>query len=447
MSAAGATSTAGTKNGVAGGDVGGSVNPTAGVGQGGLNASGSNPGGGTDANGGVSTAGTSSGSGGSGGVMTGDGGMPSAGAAGMASGDGGIGGDTSPPASAGDGGQGGSPGGGCNGAALTWKPRPSNVMFLMDRSGTMFDVDSKPWVTVRDAALPVIDAYNAQRNIGFMAMTGESGTCPILDEVAPAANNYPAIAAKYTPLAKPTKGESPFMLALSRARQLLDAAPAAEPFVIMVIDGQPDYCNDGNDLCPIDSVVARIQLLKAAGITTLIAGLPLVSSAVGDAAVYAAALQSYANAGVGLPVASVGNTEANIYFQCSGGLATPPSWPAEFAASGKAAQQALGSYSASPGSAPFTSLDPTNAGSLTTAFSKLFARTNSCSFQTTDGTVVQPAAGVVKIDNVTIPFDASNGWHMKSTTELEFVGNACNALRASVTAQVSIAFPCAAVGN
>jgi hypothetical protein len=412
-------------------------------------ASGSNPGGGTDSNGGVATAGTTSGSGGSGGGVgvAGTAGMASAGAAGMANGDGGMGGDSSPPGGAGEAGQGGSGEVGCGGKALSWKARPSKVMFLIDRSGTMFDVDSKPWTTVRDAVLPVIDAYDAQRNIGFMAMTAELATCPILDEVAPAPNNYTPIAAKYTPLTKPTKGESPFMLALGRARELLDAAAGAEPFVIMVIDGQPDYCNDGDPLCPIDSVVARIQLLKSAGITTLVAGLPLTASAVGDAAVYAAALQSYANAGVGLPAATVGNTEANIYFSCNSGSPTAPSWPAEFTASGKPAQKALGTYSASPGSATFTSLDPANAAGLTTAFSQLFARTHSCSFETTGGTVVQAASGVVKLDNVAIAFDATNGWHMKSATELQFVGNACNALRASATAQVSIDFPCAAVGN
>jgi hypothetical protein len=317
----------------------------------------------------------------------------------------------------------------------------------MDRSGTLFDVDSKPWTTVRDAVLPVIDAYDAQRNIGFMAMTAELATCPILDEVAPAPTNYAPIAAKYSSLVKPSKGESPFMLALSRARELLDTAAGAEPFVIMVIDGQPDYCNDGDPLCPIDSVVARIQLLKSAGITTLVAGLPLTANAVGDAAVYAAALQSYANAGVGLPAASVGNTEANIYFECIGSVATPPSWPAEFAASGKPVQKALGTYSASPGSATFTSLDPTNAAGLTTAFSQLFARTHSCSFQTTNGTVLQAESGVVKLDNVAVAFDATNGWYMKSATELTLVGNACNALRASATAEVSIDFPCGAVGN
>ncbi len=62
------------------------------------------------------------------------------------------------------------------------------------------------------------------------------------------------------------------MLALARAKELLQAGPTGPRFVILVVDGNPDYCNDGDNLCPVDSTVARIQLLKAAGITTLVAG-------------------------------------------------------------------------------------------------------------------------------------------------------------------------------
>jgi hypothetical protein len=320
-------------------------------------------------------------------------------------------------------------------------------MFLIDRSGTMFDQSSQPWVPVRDAALPVIDSYDAALNIGFIAMTGEYASCPLLDEVGPATSNYAPIAAKYTALAKPAKGESPFMLALTRAQELLDGAPDGEAYVIMVVDGEPDFCNDGNDVCPIDSVVARIQTLKAAGITTLVAGLPIYLGA--DAALYAAALQSYANAGAGLPAASVGDTATNIYYQCNQGSTTPPSWKAEFDASGKPAMQALGTYSANPGSAPVTVLNPTDAASLTASFTQLFGRTQSCSFEASGGsvTLAEAGSGVVKLDGTLLPYDATNGWHLESESVLELVGSACDALRASGGANVTIDFPCSAVGD
>jgi hypothetical protein len=296
--------------------------------------------------------------------------------------------------------------------------------------------------------LPVIDANDARENIGFMAMSGEFNTCPLLDEVAPAASSYAQIAAKYNALAKPTKGESPFMLALDRAQQLLAAAPEGPRFVILVIDGHPDYCNDGDDLCPIDSVVAHLQKLHAAGISTLVAGLPIFQGA--DTAVYTAALQSYANAGAGAAVASVGDTVSGVYFRCSSGSATPPSWKAEFVDSGKPAQQALGSYSASPGTAPYTTLTPAaGAQSLTASFTSLFAQTQSCRFEATNGKVVPASAaqGVVKVNDATVPYDASNGWQLVGDHTIELVGSACTNLRASPGAVVSIDFPCGAVAN
>jgi hypothetical protein len=457
----------------------GSANGGASSGNGGQQSGGSNPGGGMDATGGA-TAGTTSGSGGSaagsGGSAAGNGGSAgngghagTAGNGGMAgtggttagtggttagnagtagssgnagsssvggAGDGGMGGDS------GSGGEGGgSDGGSCEGTGLSWAPHPSNVMLLVDRSGTMFDPNNQPWAGVRDTLLPVVDAYDKAENIGFLSMTGEFASCPLFDEVAPAASNYTAIAAKYNALVKPTKGESPFALALSRAKVLLEAAPAAEKFVILVIDGQPDYCDDGNSLCPIDSVVARIQLLKAAGITTLVAGLPLTANAVGDAAVYASALQAYANAGVGQPTTVVGTSVSDVYFQCT----SSTGWNTEFTASGKPVQQALGSYSAPAGTAPYKSLTPSNAASLTTAFNQLFARTQSCTFTATGGKVplASAATGTVKVGGSSVPYNASNGWQMKSESELELVGSACDALRAAPDVAVSIELPCA----
>jgi hypothetical protein len=443
----------------AGSDAGGSASPAGGMSTGGANAgagqgmtggmSGSSTGGSMGGSTGGSTAGASSGAGG-GTSQAGEGGMATAGDAGSGNGganEAGMGGDTSAQAGAtgeaGETGQGGSGDVGCGGKSLGWQARASSVMFLMDRSGTMFDLASQPWLAVRDAALPVIDAYDGSENIGFMPVAGEIGACPITDDVAPAPGNYPLIAAKYNALVKPTKGEAPFTLALTRAQQLLVAAPAGEAFVIMVIDGQPDFCGDGNDLCPIDSVVARIQTLKAAGITTLVAGLPIYVGA--DTGLYAAALQSYANAGAGLPVASAGATAQDIYFQCEG----VPAWKAELVSSGKPAQQALGSYSASPGAASVTALNPADAAGMTAAFSQLFARTHSCSFETHDGKVVLGSAssGVVKLDGVPVSYDATNGWHMKSDTVVELVGGACDTLRATPAAAITIDFPCGAVTN
>ncbi|HEX2875332.1 MAG TPA: vWA domain-containing protein [Polyangiaceae bacterium] len=452
----GGVAAGGTSSGTGGGSSAGSGGSSAGSGGSGGSSAGS--GGSSAGSGGSSgssagSGGSSAGAGGSGGSSAGSGGNAgSAGEAGSggnagASGNAGSGGWAGSAGASGMGGSAGTGGGGgtggtgsCDGKALSWARHPSNVMLLMDRSGTMFDANNQPWAGVRDAVLPVIDAYDEAENVGFLSMTGEFASCPLFDEVAPAANNHAAISAKYNALVKPTKGESPFALALSRAKVLLEAAPAGEKFVILVIDGQPDYCDDGNPLCPIDSVVARVQLLKAAGITTLVAGLPLTVNAVGDANVYAAALQAYANAGVGQPTTIVGTSVSDVYFQCTGSTG----WNTEFTASGKPAQQALGSYEALAGTASFTSLTPANGASLTSAFNQLFARTQSCTFTAAGGKVSLAATGTVKVGGNSVPNDATNGWQLKTETELELVGTACEALRAAPDVAVSIDLPCTA---
>jgi hypothetical protein len=318
-------------------------------------------------------------------------------------------------------------------------------MLLVDRSGTMFE-GGAAWYPVRDAALPAIQAWETRENIGLLAMTGENSSCPILSEVAPALGNHAAIAQEYGSLARPTKGESPFMLALDRAGELLRDA-RGDRFVIFVIDGQPDYCDDGNDLCSIDSVISHLQKLKASGITTLVAGLPIYAGA--DTARYAAALESYANAGAGEPVAAVGVGSVDIYNQCNGGSVLPPSWKAEHAASGKPPLQPLATYAAMPGNETYTALEPTDPAGLSDDFQALFARTQSCSFEAGGGKVAPEAVdrGAVVLDGKPIPHDAQNGWQLLGGDVIQLSGEACRALRADAAATLSIEFPCDAVTN
>ena len=68
--------------------------------------------------------------------------------------------------------------------------------------------------------------------------------------------------------------------------------------MLFVTDTETDYCDDGDQLCPIDSVAYAIQDLYASGFGTFIVGLP------SDQSSYAMdALKAFANAGVGQPVA------------------------------------------------------------------------------------------------------------------------------------------------
>jgi hypothetical protein len=247
------------------------------------------------------------------------------------------------------------------------------IMYVISRAGTMFLGEPAPWVAIQEASLAALKSVEGSAELGFLAVTGEADLCPVLEEVAPAPSSYQAIASKYSALAAPQKGESPFMQGLRRAGELLNGA--AEKYIVFVLNGEADFCSDGFPGCATDSVVAAIQELHAAGITTLVvsAPAPLVAGEERVAA-YEAALQGYANAGVGLPVES--HTEpTTLNIMCaasidSGGMA----WRAELDASGKPDDATLAVYSEAADDAPYLRLEDvtvTGVEGLTNALSTL----------------------------------------------------------------------------
>ncbi|HEY6078171.1 MAG TPA: hypothetical protein VIW29_05175, partial [Polyangiaceae bacterium] len=145
---------------------------------------------------------------------------------------------------------------------------------------------------------------------------------------------------------------------------------------------EADFCSDGFPGCAADSVVATIQELHAAGITTLIVSAPaLLLAGEERVAAYEAALQGYANAGVGLPVEShTEPTTLNIICAASidsGGMA----WRAELDASGKPDDATLADYSDAAADAPYLRLEEvtaTGVTGLTTALGTLLEGIATC---------------------------------------------------------------------
>jgi hypothetical protein len=355
--------------------------------------------------------------------------------------------------------------GACQTGGADFVPKVPTVMLLVDRSGTMFVNQGNPWGTLRDGVLPVVKDLNDQVRFGFMAITGEQGSaamCPLLDQVAPADNNYDAVADKYMGLTMPTKGESPGMLGLQRAYEVLSAdTTPGDKYVLFVTDGEQDYCGDGNALCPTDSVVYWLQKLKALNVQTMIFGLPLQQGASDQAAAtYGAILQAFANAGAGQAVAPVvtgTQTALDIYNQCFyGGDANAIGWKAEFATAAKVDDAAtadvdesktLGNYAALGGTAKVFKPDPTDQTALATEFRKVLAGVKSCSFDIGgDIKVIQDLLGEahVFIEGAEVPLDltATNGWYMPTETQIELVGEACNSWRMPEKNKITWDFPC-----
>jgi hypothetical protein len=354
---------------------------------------------------------------------------------------------------------GGGPGNGCQTGGAMFVPKVPTVMLMVDRSGTMFKDNGNPWGILRDGVLDVVQRMNNDVRFGLLAVTGEqqAGMCPLLDEVAPADHNYDAIAAKYKALMAPTKGESPGMLGLQHAYQVLSAdTTPGDKYVLFVTDGEQDYCGDGNALCATDSVVYWLQKLKALNVTTLIFGLPTG----GDQTTYAAILQAFANAGAGKPVApavSTGQTATDIYNQCfNGGDPNANGWKVEFAAAAKVDDPAtadvdesktLGGYSATGGTAKVFQPDPSDQMALTTEFSNVLAGVKSCTFDIGgDIKVVQTLLDQahVYVQGTEVPLDQAgmNGWHMPTPTQIELVGDACTNWRMPENTKIDWDFPC-----
>ena len=351
-------------------------------------------------------------------------------------------------------------GGACQAGGVEFVPKIPTVLMMVDRSGTMFaQQGDNPWTTLRDGVLPVVQELDAQVRFGFIAITGEiSGMCPMIDEVAPADSGYAAVSTKYMSLTRPAVGESPGMLGLQRAYELLKADPTeGDKYVLFVTDGEQDYCGNGNPLCPTDSVVYWLQKLKADGVHTFIFGLP---ANISGSIPYDVTLQAFANAGAGEPaMAALGpnQTVDNIYNECFyGGDMNAAGWKTEFATAAKVddattvgidESKTLGNYSATSGTAKVFKPDPTDQAALTEQFRAVLAGVKSCTFDLGgDIKIIQEllSEAHVFVEGQEVPLDLTmtNGWHMPTPTQIELVGEACANWRMPMNNKIDWDFPC-----
>ena len=342
----------------------------------------------------------------------------------------------------------------CQSAQVVFEPKIPTVFVLVDRSGSMFRAEPKPWEPLKAAVLDTIQSLQAEIRFGFGAFTGEVNDCPMFDSVNADFNNHAAIQGLYDSLKEPAKGETPTMLVLSQVRDLLTADLTDGPkYVLFVTDGDPDYCGDGNALCPIDGVVYRLQQLAAAGIKTFVFGLQTTQSDIP-----LSTLQAFANAGAGEPVGYLERQgrvvmPVNIYDECSpGGDPNAAGWRADYLAAGHTiapgarteTTPALGVYSAVGGTATVFQPDPAKQAELAAQVRSVVSNTKSCTFDLQGQIKVDLARanqGRVVIDGAPVPYEPASGWRMLTETELELVGSACQSWR-NTGKVIDFDFPC-----
>ena len=321
------------------------------------------------------------------GGATGQGG---AGGSGGATGTGGSGGATG---TGGSGGGGGPDGGLCRIFETRAEASAPTVFVLVDRSGSMFTCLSTgglgncpnqadtAWAVLRTGVLQVVQDLQGVVRFGFGAFTGDGavgGVCPMFDRVEAGINNSTTIASAFNGLgAAPFKSETPTSKVLASLRATLATDPSPGPkYILFVTDGEPDFCDDGDPVCPVDAVVHQLQLLRDAGVTTLVFGVqaPLASIPAGT-------LQAFANAGAGQAVAPSIAPTTNIFFQCAG----VTGWRQEYDAAGRSGQVPIASYVGGSGNATVYMPDTANQQALTNLIASAVSGVKSCAFDLANG--------------------------------------------------------------
>ncbi len=324
------------------------------------------------------------------------------------------------------------------------------VFVLVDRSGSMFnclstssagscpDPSDTPWAALKAGTLDMIQKLEGSIRFGFGTFAGEQGgSCPSFTKVNAALSNYDVIEAAYSAVAPPLKGEAPTSQVLGSLKALLaaDTSPGKK-YVLLVTDGEPDFCGDGNPVCAVDASVGALQALYAAGVGTMIFGVDSKLSTIS-----AATLQAFADAGAGKPV-SPPNVGATVKDQCT----SEAGWLSAYTASG-ASGSSLGAYSSS-GSATVFRPDPSDRAALTKLFATAVSGVKSCFFDLAAGLSVdlsQLDRATVRVEGELVARDDANGWRMKTPTQLELRGGACELWHDPDHHTIDFRFPCGVV--
>lgn len=93
---------------------------------------------------------------------------------------------------------------------------------------------------------------------------------------------------------------------------------------------------------------------------------------------------------------------------------------------------------------------PTTPKQLVDALTSIVLGARTCTFAL-NGTVQvgSSSQGIVTLDGKTLPLaegTATDGWRLKDSSTLEFVGTACNELKTAPNPTLAARFPCGAVG-
>jgi hypothetical protein len=275
------------------------------------------------------------------------------------------------------------------GQRFTLSTTPADVLFVVDRSGSMNSRTpdgSTRWNALVSAVRAVLPALDASLFMGLVIYP-EPDMCavrasPHVPVVQPSASVIMSYLAARAP---PNSALTPTFAALQTAELYLRSNPSPRRrFIVLATDGAP---NCGN---PVADVVAQIARIRATlNVDTFVLGIPG-----GDLSLYAP-LNAMAQAG------------------------------------GRARAGAVQFYEAS------------STSTLEAALRAITAATSSCVYGLSS-TPSRPDLVTVQFDGRTVPRDPTNGWVFTDSTYrvIRFNGSACNELNSGMVRSVNASFNC-----
>ena len=291
----------------------------------------------------------------------------------------------------------------CPNVSINVAPRTPTVVVVIDQSGSMtagFGGTSR-WQAVRDALVEPTSGIIVQLQstiiFGAALYTSNNGNaggqCPMLQEVAPSLNNYPAI---NTLLAtNEPQGDTPTAEAIDQVVIGFPGIDVEEPsprIIVLATDGNPDNCADADahNLGSQQMSESAVQRAYSAGIQTVVLS-------VGDQ-VAQTHLQKLANAGAGEPL----DTGTEQYYVAN---------------------------------------DPNE---LVVAVSEAITGVRTCTFSLDQAVdLSQAAQGNVEINGRPLTYGVD--WTMSNSTTLVLLGAACDEFKSEPDVELTAEFPCGTI--
>ena len=330
---------------------------------------------------------------------------------------------------------------GCSQLAIGFEARTPTALIVVDRSSSQWD--NKPnntWEPMKAGILQVVQQVQSDIRVGMVTYTGQSvqnpNDCrpdllPPMDQVSFSKNNYERIAADLNAIQDPqgAKGETPTAATLQAALPVLLADPSpGEKQMLLVTDGDPDFCNDPDRVCSMDAVIGAVQDAYSKGVATTVFGLK-------RAELSEQHLRDVANAGSGQPVGLPQgyNSEQQLRDHCKNN--PTGSLP--------------GKYSVAGGNAQYFQANGTDTIALRDALNSVIYGIRSCVFDLAGAADINPstAAGAhISIDGGSpLVLNDPNGWRLNTGTQIELLGSACQQLKLPTTDGIAFDFPCDAL--